>query len=42
MAPKKGQADKELTGEELQAHQRHNKLLKQAVVKGVRSLINRV
>lgn len=35
MAPKKGQAEKELTGEELQAQQQHNKLLKQAVAKGV-------
>ncbi|KAF6257402.1 hypothetical protein COO60DRAFT_1235754 [Scenedesmus sp. NREL 46B-D3] len=35
MAPKKGQADKDLTGEELQAQQQHTKLLKQAVAKGV-------
>jgi hypothetical protein len=35
MAPKRGQVEKELTGEELEAQQHHNKLLKQAVAKGV-------
>jgi hypothetical protein len=40
MAPKKGQVEKELSGEELQAQQQHNKLLKQAVAKGVSNIFS--